>query len=311
MSAGRYLVTGAAGFLGIYFMEVLAEAGAEITTVGRRGVLGYEQVVCDLGRDTPELSGAPFDGVMHVAGKAHFVPKTDGEAVEFTAVNDEGTGRLLAALDAMAEPPKRFVHVSTVAVYGRDAGEDLDEDTPLAPVTPYGRSKAAAEERVLAWGDARGVPVMVLRLPLVVGRAAPGNLGAMADAMRRGRYAGIGSGAARRSMVWAGDVARVALAGGAGIYHLTDGVHPSFREVETVLARAVGVKEPRRLPSFIAWAGAVAGSVAGKALGRRIPLNLDVYGKMTRSLTFSDDRARAELDWKPTAVMGKLAEVVG
>src|SRR5690606_7779589 len=144
-----------------------------------------------------------------------------------------GTEHLLAALERQARLPEAFVLVSTVAVYGREAGEGLTEATPREAEDPYGLSKRQAEDAVQAWGARHGVRVGIVRLPLVAGTGAPGNLGAMVQAIRRGRYLGIGDGSARRSVVLAADVARVlpAVAERGGTYNLTDGRHPSFAEI--------------------------------------------------------------------------------
>ena len=64
----------------------------------------------------------------------------------------------------------------------------------------------------------------------------------MIAGLRRGRYAGIGDGSTRRSMVLATDVAAALpeLAALAGVFHLTDRQHPSFSELEAAICEALG-----------------------------------------------------------------------
>jgi nucleoside-diphosphate-sugar epimerase len=134
----------------------------------------------------------------------------------------------------------------------------------------------------------------------------------MIRAMRRGRYLGIGSGTARRSMVLAPDVAEILseIGGKPGIFHLCDGYHPSFLELEAALAQSLKLRRPRRLPRPVARGGAYVGDFLQRLSGRRLPLNSRSYLKMTSTLTFSDERARRELNWHPSRVLDRLAEVV-
>jgi nucleoside-diphosphate-sugar epimerase len=304
-SSMRSLVTGGTGFIGRYLVDHLRERGDDVVVFVRRPATGAAQVVGDLTDPTLDLGAETFDVVYHVAGQAHVVPATPEEAERFYAVNARGTEHLLAALDRQDTLPEAVVLVSTVAVYGRDEGVLLDEDTPRAATDPYGDSKREAEDLVLDWGERRSVRIGIVRLPLVAGPEAPGNLGAMVRALARRRYLGIGDGTARRSMVWVEDVARIlpVLAQRGGVYHLTDGTHPSFAELEAALADALGRRVPRHLPLAVARLGGRVGDVVQRVTGWRPPLTTRTVNKMTTTLTFSDTRARADLGWSPTPVL--------
>jgi nucleoside-diphosphate-sugar epimerase len=203
------------------------------------------------------------------------------------------------------------VFVSTVAVYGLECGSGLDEGTPRRATDPYGESKKTAEDLILEWGEKNGVTVGIVRLPLAAGAGAPGNLGAMVAALRNGRYLGVGGGDARRSIVLARDVARIlpCVAEVGGVYHLTDGHHPSFRELEDALCEALGRPSPKRLPLPVARAAALAGDVAG-GIGLKAPFSSRAMRKMTSTLTFSDEKARTALNWQPARVVDAAAELV-
>lgn len=303
MIGARCLVTGASGFLGRYLVEGLQQAGYQVTGLGRRSLPGVGWVAGDLTRPLAFDPGErAFQLVVHAAGLAH---ATSRPGKDFFRVNAEGTRNLLLALDRLPSLPESFVLISTVAVYGRLCGESLSEDTASGARDPYGASKAAAETITREWAKIRKIRVTILRLPLVYGENPPGNLGAMSTAIRRGRYAGIRPGTARRSVVWARDVASILprAAGTGGIYHLTDGEHPSFRQFEEAYAARYGIEPPPVLPRaaarLIAWAGDPLTSI----LGARVPLNSDRFRKMTSTLTFADDHARARLGWQPTRVL--------
>ncbi|GAA4406134.1 NAD-dependent epimerase/dehydratase family protein [Nibrella viscosa] len=296
------LLTGASGFLGRRIYEVLA-AAQPVTTLGRRPV-GERHIGCDLAGTIPQLEPLRFDWVVHVAGKAHAVPRTAQERTEYERLNVQGTKNLLSAL-AQRPLPTAFVYISTVLVYGRSAGDGLDEQTPLAATDPYGLSKIRAEQAVLDWGARTGVCPAILRLPLVVAGQPQGNLAALTNAIRRGYYLRIGSGLARRSMVLADDVAaiipRVAQTG--GIYNLTDGYHPTVRELEDAIARQYGRRYMPTMPPAVARIIATVGDGINAVAGRVFPFDSVALAKLTSSLTFSDEQARQRLNWQPRPVL--------
>lgn len=293
----RSLLTGATGFLG---QQLLLELGSETLRLGRSPA---NHIRCDLSVDIPELP--PVGTVIHNAGKAHSVPKTPSEAEVFFQVNEQGTLHLLKALEA--HPPHQFIFISTVSVYGREEGEDLDESHPLNGDTPYARSKIRAEAAVQSWCEARGVPWVILRLPLIAGPNPPGNLGAIQRAIARGRYFRITGNEARKSMVLAEDVARLIprLNDKTGIYNLTDGLHPTFADIEDAIAGALNKRIPLSLPPGLVKAIARAGDGIAN-LGLPFPLTTGRLQKMTATLTFSDEKARRELGWRPRAVISYI-----
>jgi nucleoside-diphosphate-sugar epimerase len=310
-SLRRCLVTGASGFFGQYVARVLASAGSDVTVYGRRAVAGYRFLQADLSAAAP-AAVAGFDAVYHAAGLAHVVPRSEAERQAFYQVNREGTRRLLEAIDRGGERPETFLLVSTVAVYGVNEGVLLDEGTECRVADLYGESKRQAEDMLLEWASRRGVRSTVIRLPLVVGTGAPGNLRSMVEAIRRGRYRDVGGGRARRSMVMADDAAailpRAAAAG--GIFHLTDGVHPAFVDLSAALAETLGRGRVGNLPLWTARIAASAGDVVGRVTGRVMPINSRVLAKLTSTLTFSDERARSTLGWSPSPVLARVAELI-
>lgn len=304
------LLTGAGGFLGAYLLKSLQEAGYAVTALSLGGMSGVDFIQADITKAF-QLPGNGFDRVVHAAGKAHVVPRTEEEKKEFYAVNVEGTRNLLNALDALPQKPRQFVFISTVGVYGADSGENIAEDAPLNSKEPYGITKIQAEEMLREWGERNNVPVLILRLPLVVGRQAPGNLRSMLNGMRSGKYFRIGKGQARKSMVLAADVANLTAAARerTGTYNLTDGVHPSFADLEDALSKKMG-KSVKKLPYGLARLAAIAGDTAQLVLRRRMPINSRLFYKITQPLTFSDQKARRELNWQPRPVLNHIDELL-
>ena len=84
-----------------------------------------------------------------------------------------------------------------------------------------------------------------------------------------------------------------------GIYNACDTAHPSFHELETLIASQLGKPHPKSIPYFIAKLIACMGDLVGK----NAPINSFKLDKITKSLTFSNEKARKELGWEPLNVL--------
>lgn len=289
------LLTGANGFFGQYLK--MAYEGKALETMG----LSECDININIAECVPNLSNK-YDTVIHAAGKAHIFPKSPVEKEDFYKVNVEGTKNLLLGLENTGYLPKILIFISTVAVYGKEAGWLIDEDHPKAGITPYAKSKIVAETLLVDWGARNGVETIIFRLPLLVGQSPPGNLGLMIKAIRKGYYFRIGDGSARRSMVLAEDVANfiASTAIKPGIYNLTDGYHPSIRDLEDYIALQVG-KKIKTIPDWFTKFAARIGDLANF-----LPVNTIRLEKLTSTLTFSDKKARKEINWDPKPVIDSL-----
>lgn len=291
----RLLFTGASGFLGKNILPVLSQQ-YEVVTIG---VASSEDYQVNLSTTVPELPGS-FDVVLHAAGKAHSIPRTEEEKQVFYDVNYQGTVNLCRGLEKNILP-RSFIFISTVAVYGCEEGENIDETYPLNGSTPYALSKKQAEEFLQEWCGKYGVILTILRPSLLAGPIPPGNLGAMIKGMETGKYLSIGGGKARKSILIAEDIARLIplVVEKGGIYNICDNEHPSFRQLEQLIARQLGKKCPGNIPYWLAKTLALAGD----CLGAKAPINSLKLKKITKSLTFSNEKAKRELGWQPLNVL--------
>jgi UDP-glucose 4-epimerase len=109
-------------------------------------------------------------GVVHLAAR-----KQVGESVaDPTRYYQENVGGLATLLEAVAGAGvKRFVFSSSAAVYGNPDVDLITEDTPCAPMSPYGETKLAGEWLVRAAGRAHGIATVCLRYFNVAGTASP------------------------------------------------------------------------------------------------------------------------------------------
>lgn len=249
--------------------------------------------------DVPKLN-IKYDVVLHAAGKAHSIPKTEEEKQLFFDVNLQGTKNLCTALENSGIP-KAFIFISTVAVYGRDSGENITEEHPLNGTTPYALSKIKAEKYLEGWCAMYNVKLSILRPSLIAGPNPPGNLGAMIHGIKTNKYLSIAGGKARKSVLMVQDIANLLpmLIEKGGIYNVCDSYQPSFRELEMVMCKQLNKKAPISIPYWLAKSMAVMGD----CLGAKAPINSLKLRKITSSLTFSNEKAVRELGWKPMNVL--------
>ena len=291
----KLLFTGASGFLGQNIRPIL-ERTYDVQTIG---LTDDDHFKVNLAVEVPDI-GIHYDIVLHAAGKAHIVPKTETEKQAFFDVNYNGTVNLCKALEKVGVPDA-LVFISTVAVYGCEFGDGITEEHPLEGEDPYARSKIMAEEYLTRWCTEKGVRLGILRPSLLAGHDAPGNLGAMVAGIRKGFYMNIAGGKVKKSIVMAEDIARLLplLAEKGGVYNVCDSYQPTFGELSESVARQLGKHKPVSIPYWMAWCMAKVGDL----FGSYAPINSYKLEKMTKSLTFSNEKARRELGWEPLDVL--------
>lgn len=291
----KLLFTGASGFLG-YNIRPILEKSYDVHTIG---LTDDDDIKINMAKEVPPIN-THYDVVLHAAGKAHTVPKTEAEKQVFYDVNYQGTINLCKALEN-AGIPKALIFISTVAVYGCEFGDLIDESHPLNGNTPYADSKIKAEQYLTNWCLDHQVKLSILRPSLLAGKNAPGNLGAMVNGIKKGFYMNIAGGKVIKSILMAEDIARLIpiLEEKGGIYNVCDTRQPSFGEISKSVAKQLGKGNPISIPYWMAWCMAKVGDL----LGNKAPINTYKLEKMTKSLTFSNAKARHELNWEPLDVL--------
>jgi nucleoside-diphosphate-sugar epimerase len=126
----KLLFTGASVFLGANLNSLLKQ-DYEIETLG---LTDKDDHKINIANVIPKLEKV-YDVVLHAAGKAHVVPKTEKEKKSFFDINYQGTVNLCKALERSGLP-EAFVFISTVAVYGLETGANITEEHPLNGDTP-------------------------------------------------------------------------------------------------------------------------------------------------------------------------------
>jgi len=292
------LFTGATGFLGSNVLPLL-QKNYEVETLALDTNATYN---VNLVTDVVKLRHN-YDIVLHAAGKAHVIPRTEAEEKLFYDINLEGTKKLCLALEEVGTP-KSFIFISTVAVYGCDIGEMITEEHPLDGDSPYAKSKIMAEQFLQEWCKKNNVILTILRPSLIAGKNPPGNLGAMIKGIENGRYLSIAGGVSKKSVMMACDLANVLplCEEKGGIYNICDDSYPSFHDLEMLISKQLGKKPPLNIPYGLANCLAHIGNL----LGKKAPINSARLEKIVKSLTFSNKKIETELGFYPTDVLSNF-----
>jgi UDP-glucose 4-epimerase len=178
LTGQRVVVTGGSGFIGGHVVAALCRLGAEVLSVDRRPAKGFRchpegdhDVTIVLGdlRDSAVVDEALAPGTT---GVAHLAAQTQ---VLRSIEDPEGTfANNVVVTEALLERARQvgatsFVLASTNAVVGAGASGTLHEGVPLAPLTPYGATKAAGEMVLSCYNAAYGVRGVALRFTNVYG----------------------------------------------------------------------------------------------------------------------------------------------
>lgn len=161
----KVFVTGGAGYIGSHTLVRLLAAGHEVCVfdnycnsspvalarvrqLTNRDLVEVEGDICNIDALTAALVAFAPDAVVHFAGlKA--VGESNTVPLRYYQTNVTGSMNLLAAMDAAG--CRRIVFSSSATVYGEAQYLPFDEEHPIAPTNPYGRTKAMAEEVISDW----------------------------------------------------------------------------------------------------------------------------------------------------------------
>ncbi|MBI4719203.1 MAG: NAD-dependent epimerase/dehydratase family protein [Planctomycetes bacterium] len=213
------LVTGGTGLLGSHIAEQLRAGGVTVRAVCRSGAdvsflrsIGVQVVPGDL--TDPEDLRRACDGVDTVYHAAARVGDW-GPWADFVRVSIDGTRHLLTA--AAEARVRRFLHISSISVYGYVNGEGkvFDETAPLGVNlyrwAYYTRAKVEAER--MAWQMHAGgrLPVTVIRPSWLYGPRDRATLPRLIESLRLRKLKLIGDGANRLNVVHAGNVAEASI----------------------------------------------------------------------------------------------------
>jgi UDP-glucuronate 4-epimerase len=297
----RYVVTGAAGFIGSHLTEALLARGHEVvavdsftdyydTTQKEENAAAFDVSRVDLADDDLDLAGV--DGVFHLAGQ----PGVRSSFADFDVYVRRNILATQKVFESAARAGVRVVFASSSSVYGDAETYPTPEDARPQPISPYGITKLACEHLAHAYG----LDTVLLRYFTVYGpRQRPDMAFArVVDALARGAsFELYGDGLQSRSFTYVADaVAATAAAmeqGAAGaLYNVGGGTEATMRDAIATLEDVSG----RTLDLVVR--PAAAGDVRRTAADTR-RIERDLGWRATTDLGVG---LRAQWDWASVRV---------
>ena len=249
----RYLVTGAAGFIGSHLAEALSAAGHEVLgidsftdyydpAVKERNAAGLDVRRLDLARD--ELDFAGWDGVFHLAGQ----PGVRSFGDVFPLYVERNVLASQRVFEAASRAGARVVFASSSSIYGEAERYPTPEETPPRPLSPYGITKLACEHLARASGKSLGLDAVVLRYFNAYGPRQRPDMAfpRVVEALLEGRrFTLYGDGEQSRSFTYVGDVVAASVlamerAGAGSVYNVGGGEEATMNETIAMLERISG-----------------------------------------------------------------------
>lgn len=306
----KVLITGGTGFIGSRLALKCLEKNMEVTVLGQentpaeienkreienKGANVYLTSVSDKEEIAALLNGVDY--VIHLAAAQHEMNVPDKK---FWDVNVEGTRNIIDA--SLLAGVKKFIHGSTIGVYGIMDGE-IDENTKCNPDNIYGVTKLEGEKLVLSYKNK--LPVTILRIPETYG---PGDrrLLKMFKGIKKGVFPLIGKGDNLHHLIYVDDLIEGFLLAAEndnanGKIFLLSGVESvSTKQMVNIMVKILEANKPKiRLPLPLMWSIAFMMEKTLRPLGIQPPLHrrrLDFYKK---SFSLSAKKAKYSFGFSP------------
>lgn len=244
----RYVVTGAAGFIGSHLAEALLAAGHDVVGIDsftdyydpalkERNASGLDVRRLDLAHD--ELDFAGWDGVFHLAGQ----PGVRSFGDVFPLYVERNVLASQRVFEAAAAAGARVVFASSSSVYGEAERYPTPEETPPRPLSPYGITKLACEHLARASGTSLGLDAVVLRYFNAYGPRQRPDMAfpRVVDALLEGRpFTLFGDGEQSRSFTYVLDVVAASMlamerAEAGSVYNVGGGQEATMNETIAML----------------------------------------------------------------------------
>lgn len=175
----KFLITGGSGFIGSYISKALRSDGHETITLGRSSI---NNINIDLSKSSCEIN-SHFDYIIHTAGIVHNSEHVKSFNTNLILTDIAITENLISSIEGINF--KKFIFLSSTSIYGLTSGYDIDIEHPTNPIDGYGLSKLINEKIIRSKIDLS--KTLIIRLPLVNGQNAKGNIRKLQQALKKRR----------------------------------------------------------------------------------------------------------------------------
>lgn len=310
MSPARVLITGGGGFIGGHLVDHQLAMGREVTVLdthiperlksGKRAPR-LRLVEGDI-RNTELLNRTvPGTHLVYHLASAHLEVSRDES--HYREVNVQGARKLASV--AAREGVRRFVHCSSVGVYGPLTRVPADEDSPCRPEIAYEATKLEGEKAVLAVANDQGLPTVVLRPSWVYGPGCP-RTRKLFQAIEARRFFLVGKGQNLRHPLFIDDLLQAfelaaTREGVEGqVFVIASSTPVTLMELIYAVQQVTNVHfRPRSVSPRLMWPVCRAAELYARVSGKEPPISTRSLKFFLENSGFSIDKARRLLGYDP------------
>jgi nucleoside-diphosphate-sugar epimerase len=240
------------------------------------------------------------DLVFHCAA----LVRETGDRNEFYRTNVQGTENILKVSSDTGI--KKFIHFSSVAVYGMNPPDGSDENTPYQPCgNLYCDTKIASEKAVWTAHQETRLPVVVIRPANVYGPCSNPWTVRPIKLVNSGQMILINGGTGICNYVYIDNLLDATLVATkhdqsvGQVYLISDGLAVTWKEFFASYAQMAGKPNIRSVPQWLGNAIALGMEITSKFTRKPPKLTREAVRYLTRQARFSNEKARCELGYQP------------
>jgi nucleoside-diphosphate-sugar epimerase len=303
------LVTGAGGFIGSHLVDDQLQRGNKVTALDLNTSYFNDKpshpnltvITSDFADfDWNQGGSEEYDICFHLAS-AHL--ETDVDEHYFHQVNVVNLERFVKRCQEAGV--KRFVHCSSVGVYGNIQNPPANEESPLNPDVAYERSKLEGEKVVIAFSQQTGYPVVIIRPAWVYGPRCP-RTERLFRTIKKGRFFFVGSGKTLRHPIYISDMTEGFYLAATnpkaigGTFIIAGPKAVTLEDLASEIAQVENVKSPNlRLPEAPVWLGCLLLEGISKVTKKKAPFTRRSMKFYTGNTAFDISKAREEIGFNP------------